>query len=166
MRRRRSRPPRVKTAGKGHRKTLSSAGRSGNQVLYFAAAGPKCQGMLEGSECWREISNKPDCYVWRPHYQPSWDVEWSGRCSGDTAHGRGVLHSSGADSSSKGEGTGEIVHGKLQGHWTWRTADSDNVEGPYVDGKMHGRWTWRTADGDVFEGLLVDGKLQGDWVER
>ena len=88
--------------GKETSQEASSGGQSGNQVLYFAAAGPKCQGMPEGSECWREISNKPDCYVWDTHFRPSQDVEWSGACSGDTAHGRGIQHWSGGDSPSQG----------------------------------------------------------------
>ena len=152
--------------GKGTSQDAPSGGQSGNQVLYFAAAGPKCQGMPKGSECWQEISNEPDCYVWETNFLPSWDVEWSGGCSGDTAHGRGVLHRSSADSSSKGEGTGEIVHGKLQGHWTWRTADGDNIEGPYVDGEKNGHWVERFDNGGRFEGPYVDGERNGQWVMR
>ena len=142
---------------------VSSGGRSGNQVLYFAAAGPKCQGMPEGSSCWQEISNKPDCYVWNTHFNPSRDVEWSGECSGDTAHGRGLLHWSGADSSF--QGTGEIVHGKRQGHWVRRWADGSVSEGPYVDGKRHGHWVSRNADGSTdWEGPYVNGEENGHWV--
>ena len=149
--------------GEGTSQEASSGARSGNQVLYFAAAGPKCQDVPEGRSCWREMSNKLDCYVWDSQFFRSAlrEVEWSGECSGDTAHGRGILHKSGADSSSKGEGTGEIIHGKLQGNWTWRMADSLNLEGPFVDGKMHGYWVIRWSDGTRFEGEMRDNKANG-----
>ena len=140
----------------------SSGGQSGNQVLYFAAAGPKCQGMPEGSECWREISNQPDCYVWNAHFESSWDIEWSGGCSGDTAHGRGVLHLSSADSSFREEKTGEIVHGKMNGHWVERRGDVYRAEGPYVDGEKNGHWVMRWNDANArFEGEMRDHKPNG-----
>ncbi len=56
--------------------------RSGNQVLYFAAAGPKCTGMPEGSDCWKEISNKPGCFFFDLYYRSDSTITWSGSCSG------------------------------------------------------------------------------------
>ena len=147
--------------GEGTSQEASSGGRSDNQVLYFAAAGPKCQGMPEGSECWREISNKPGCYVWDTLFWPSWDVEWSGGCSGDTAHGRGNLHWSSAEYFSKGEWAGEIVHGKMSGHWILRLADGSRFEGEFRDGKPNGFGTG-THRGKTYEGDWRDGCFQGD----
>ena len=148
--------------GEGTSHDAASGGRSGNQVLYFAAAGPKCQDMPEGSECWQEISNKPDCYFWDTDFEPSWDVDWSGGCSGDTAHGRGkLLHRGSADSSVKEEGTGEIVHGKLEGHWVLRWANGDRFEGEFRDGKANGFGTATFSGGETFEGDWRDGCFQG-----
>ena len=154
--------------GEGTSHDAASGDRSGNQVLYFAAAGPKCRGMPEGSSCWREISNKPDCYVWVDRFLPSWDVEWSGGCSGDTAHGRGVLHWGRAASSSKGEETGEIVHGKREGQWVMRLEDEDNkirFEGEMRDNKANGfgTYTWKYKGREhAYEGDWRDGCFQGD----
>ena len=154
--------------GAGTSHDAASGGRSGNQVLYFAAAGPKCQGMPKGSECWRETSNKPGCYVWDSQFYRSFyrstlsEVEWSGECSGDTASGRGVLHWRGAESSFQITGTGEIVHGKLEGHWVERIGNGDVVEGPYVDGLRNGHWVMRLNSFNIgFEGEMRDNKANG-----
>ncbi len=144
--------------GEGTSHDAASGGRSGNQVLYFAAAGPKCQGMPEGSECWREISNKPDCYFWDTYSAPSMDVEWSGGCSGDTAHGRGNLYWSSAETST--QGTGEIVHGKLEGHWVLRRADGTRFEGEFRDGKANGFGTVTLSGGETYEGDWRDGCVE------
>ena len=147
---------------RGERASQDASGgaRAGNKVLYFAAAGPKCFGMPKGSSCWREMSNKPGCYVWMSFFNPSFEeVDWSGACSGDTAHGRGTLRWSGPGFSS--QATGEMVHGKLQGHWIWRTADGGRSEGSYVDGVQNGHWVVRWAKGSRFEGEFRDGKPHG-----
>jgi len=152
---------------RGERASQEASGeaRAGNQVLYFAAAGPKCPGMPEGSSCWREMSNKPGCYVWEQRFIPSVEEgEWSGACSGDTAHGRGTLRLSGPGFSS--QATGEMVHGKRQGHWVarWtdaRWTDGGYEEGTYVDDKMNGHWVVRFTDGSRFEGEFRDGKPNG-----
>ena len=147
---------------RGERASQDAPGgaRAGNQVLYFAAAGPKCPGMPEGSSCWREMSNKPGCYVWVQDFSPSVEEgEWSGACSGDTAHGRGTLRWSGRGFSA--QQTGEIVYGKHQGHWVIRLADGGRFEGTYLDGKGNGHWVMRWAMGNRFEGELRDGKPNG-----
>ncbi|MDE0175512.1 MAG: DUF4189 domain-containing protein [Defluviicoccus sp.] len=138
----------------------SGEARAGNQVLYFAAAGPKCPGMPEGSSCWREMSNKPGCHFWVPDFYPlTKEVDWSGACSGDTAHGRGTLRWSGP--SFSGQGTGEMVHGKEQGHWVERWTGGGRAQGPYVDSVRNGHWVWRWPNGAHFEGEIRDGKPNG-----
>ena len=141
------------------------SGGSRNQIWHFPEAGPKCEGMAEGSSCWRKLANKPGCYVWVHYFSPSiTSGEWTGACAADTAHGRGTLRWSGPDTSI--DMTGELMHGKLHGHWVERWDDGSVGEGSYVDGKRHGHWVLRDADGDVEEGPYVDGKAHGHWVER
>lgn len=138
--------------------------RSQNRVLHFPEAGPKCEGMPEGSSCWRALAGKPGCSVFEDSYSPGATVAWSGGCDGDTAHGQGTL-SYGFSDGDSAELTGELVSGKASGHWVERYSWADTVwQGPYVDGEKHGRWIGRTPDGDVFEGPYVNGERHGHWV--
>ena len=128
-----------------------------------AALEPKCAAMDEGTACWKELEDKPGCYVWDDRYFPQ-TVTWSGSCTGGVIVGKGTLvWTKDGDSLSS---TGEASDGKGHGHWVERYADGTVVEGPYADGKRHGRWLQRDADGDVGEGPYVDGKKHGHWVER
>ena len=103
--------------------------RSRNQVLYFAAAGPKCaelgSNLGDGDGCWEEILSQPGCYIWSvsPIF---WGVlnplarsaNWTGDCSGDTAHGRGnysLSYEHERFGSEQITGTGAVMHGKLNG---------------------------------------------------
>ena len=143
---------------------------SRNQVLYFAAAGPKCaelgSNLGEGDGCWEEIPSQTGCFVWTTSYLSYRIEDWTGECSGDTAHGRGSLSSV----SVRYEGdtvttTGVIMHGKRNGHWVWRFSNGRVQEGPYVDGKKHGHWVL-SGFGTVSEGPYVDGEEHGRWVWR
>ena len=138
--------------------------RSGNKMLYFAAAGPKCKGMPKGSSCWRHISNKPRCFYFEFYYVSSATVTWSGSCLGDTAHGRGTLHVSHPDYEYSTEG--EIVQGKRQGRWVVRNKNGNISEGPYVDGRKLGHWVVRFKSGTVAEGPYEDDKWHGRWIIR
>ncbi|MCY4500508.1 MAG: hypothetical protein OXE57_02980 [Alphaproteobacteria bacterium] len=153
-----------------------------------AAAGPspKCAGMSKGFECWRELANRPGCYVFDSAYGPG-RTTWSGACEGGVAVGDGTLgwesshvsiEATGLFVSGKEHGhwvlrfdngavwEGHFVDGKEHGHWVWREADGTVREGPYVDGKEHGQWVIRRADGGVWEGPYVDGQWHGHWVLR
>ena len=147
---------------------------SRNQVLYFAAAGPKCtepgsnSGERGRDRCWEEIPSQPGCFVWTLRTVHRRVEDWTGGCSGDTAHGTGSL-SYVPDASSAGvflTGTGSLMHGKRNGHWVLRYADGSVSEGFYVDGKENGRWIWRWDDGEVWEGSIVDDAWNGHWVFR
>jgi len=133
--------------------------RAGGQVLYFAAAGPKCSDVDRRTSCWQEISNKSGCYFWANDWRGK--LDWSGGCSGDTAHGRGTL----GTRDGAYQGTGEFAHGKQQGHWVSRTPDRE-LEGSYVDGVRNGHWVERGHDGQTKEGPYVDGVEHGRWVFR
>ena len=141
---------------------------SGNQVLYFAAAGPKCAdlGNLGGrpAACWQEIQSQPGCYIWYEYYRSGLTADWTGGCSGDTAHGGGNYSLSTERYALTGFGS--VMHGKQNGHWVERWAGGTVSEGPFVDGKRHGHWVWRFSNGNVEEGPYVDGKQNGHWVER
>ena len=144
---------------------------SRNQVLYFAAAGPKCAelrstlGERESAACWQEIQGQPGCYIWREHYRSDSSItDWTGGCSGDTAHGRGS-YSVSVGGEHRFTASGAVMHGKQNGHWVIRYTDGEVGEGPYVDGKRHGHWVDRWDDGSA-EGAWLAGKRHGRWVFR
>ena len=144
---------------------------SRNEVLYFAAAGPKCtepgSNSAERSWCWEEIPSQLGCFVWTERTVHRRVEDWTGGCSGDTAHGTGSLS---YVSASSGEGfltvTGSLMHGKRNGHWVSRYASGLVSEGPYVDGKANGYWVFRMAGVVRSEGSFVDGEYNGHWVRR
>ena len=141
----------------------------GNQVLYFAAAGPKCAELGNLGErsaaCWQEIQSQIGCYIWNEYYRSDRIADWTGECSGDTAHGRGSFSLS-SSSGYSWTGFGSVMHGKQNGHWVERFSNDTVAEGPYVDGKWHGHWVLRFADGRVREGSWIDDTPHGHWVFR
>ena len=83
-----------------------------------------CAGQSRGAECWKELANQPECYVWNPYFHPDETVTWTGKCAGVLAQGTGTL----ILAWDSGKGTTE---GCLRG------------------GKKHDRWVFRKADGSV-----------------
>ena len=62
---------------------------------------PNCAGKPEGAKCWKELANRPGCYIWDGHYIPTQTVAWSGSCSADgVAVGKGTADWKSSDSSS------------------------------------------------------------------
>ena len=148
--------------------TAEPAG-SRNEILYFAAAGPKCAELGSnlgwGDGCWEEIPSQAGCFVWTTRYLVDRIEDWTGECSGDTAHGRGSVSIVSARSGETAStDTGAFMHGKRNSHWVVRLANGFVREGPYVDGKEHGHWVWRYSDGTVGGGRYVDGEKHGQWV--
>ena len=150
---------------------------SGNQILYFAAAGPKCAELgshldERDAGCWQEIQSRPGCFIWIEKYYGAYTdytADWTGLCSGDTAHGRGSYSFSYSfPSGGRGglTGLGSVMHGKPNGHWVIRYPKGNVSEGPYVDGERNGHWVIRFADGRVWEGPIIDGEWHGHWVFR
>ena len=111
---------------------------------------PNCAGKPEGAKCWKEIANRPGCYIWDGHYIPTQTVSWSGSCSADgVAVGKGTMDWKTSDSSFSG--TGLLVDGKLHGHWVVNVSPSREVwEGPFVNGVRHGHWVKRGSQGEVW----------------
>lgn len=141
--------------------------RADNQVLYFAAAGLKCADlggsylMEKHAACWEEIQSQPGCYTWTEHYHSDRSADWTGACSGDTAHGRGTYSLTAGSEHGSWTATGAMMYGKRNGHWVERWADGGRAEGPFVDGKQNGHWVARFGDGSSFEGELRGGKPNG-----
>ena len=134
-------PPASREAADGPRRFRS-------RIPRFPAAGPKCKGMPEGSSCWREIADKPGCFVFTDHYLPGFPVTWSGGCDGGTAVGRGVLRWGNPKYPDNfTDHFGELVQGMRHGRWVMRFSDGIVYEGPFVDGEAHGRWVRKNADG-------------------
>ncbi len=131
-----------------------------------------CVGKPEGSSCWLELNNRPECYVWTDYFFENWSATWTGKCSGNMPDGKGTLswystkEKDGTQTQSKrSESTGHYRRGKMQEQWIIRFTYGTE-EGPYVDGKRHGQWIFRDRGGNVrSKGSYVDDKRQGQWIE-
>ena len=114
-----------------------------------AAPTPLCTGEADTS-CWKETANQPGCYVWNPYPAPEQTVTWSGSCIDRKASGRGEVVSRYRHAAAweTVNAQGEMVEGKLVGHWVIRTSSDGVWEGSYVDGKLHGRFVKRGTRGE------------------
>ena len=143
--------------------------KSVNQYLLAietATERTTCAGQPEGTACWMELSNHPDCYVWNSYLQPDETATWTGECVEGVAEGAGTLKEIYNDGQNTDEHTGRLQAGRRHGRWVLRLADGSVNEGPMVEGKHHGHWVSRFADGNVEEGPMVEGKRHGQWVLR
>ena len=169
---------------------LAAAGREGEfyrealellDEIEAAAERTPCAGQPKGAECWLEVANQPECYVWDEYFHPDETVTWTGECSGGLAQGTATLTWVWDSGKQIQENTGLLQEGKMHGRWILRNADGTVLEGPYVEGERHGRWvtrspektvreedgTERREDGTVVgEGAYVAGKRHGQWIER
>ena len=111
---------------------------------------PNCAGKPEGAKCWKELANRPGCYIWDGHYIPTQTAAWSGSCSADgVAVGKGTADWKASDRSISE--TGLLVDGKFHGHLVVNFFPSREVwEGPFVNGKLHGYWVKRGSQGEVW----------------
>ena len=167
-------------------KYLSATGREGEfykeaLALLLEAEGTQisaeetCVGKPEGAECWKELANQPECYVWDDYYYEDQTVTWSGKCSGNLARGTGTLSwemrdKDGEHAWGSSMETGDLKNGKKHGQWVYRSLWNAEIgEGPYVDGKEHGQWIYRNPGGHsgaINEGPYVNGKPHGQWIWR
>ena len=113
-----------------------------------ASPSPKCAGMSSGATCWKELANKPACYVFRSYYNPGVTETWSGACADGIAIGRGTV--GWTSSRGSGEMTGTLIRGKRHGRWVIRFANGSFFEGPYVNNKRHGKWVYRFSNNLCF----------------
>ena len=154
---------------------LSLTGRDGEYyklalALSLEAEWPEisaeetCAGKAAGVACWNELTSHPQCYVWDVNYDENRTVSWSGKCTGNVAHGKGTLMVSKGDYESSD--SGNLAKGKKHGHWVGNDSYGSGFEGPYVDGKKHGNWVWRDSRGGRSEGAYVDGEKHGHWNLR
>ena len=125
-----------------------------------------CAGPPEGTACWMELANQPECYVWNGSLDKDETVTWTGECAGGLAQGPGTLIWIWDSGQGTQEDTGRLQAGKMQGDWVERDANENVEEGPYVEGERHGDWVVRYEGGNVEEGAYVDGKRRGQWVTR
>ena len=109
------------------------------------------------------------------------DAEWSGRCIGGLAFGRGRAagpgwsysgrasggRPSGRGSFEKADGfrmEGFFLNGKLSGWGTAYLPDGSHMEGNFLNGEMNGRGTIFHPNGMRVEGNFIGNELNG-WVE-
>ena len=111
------------------------------------ALSPKCDGMPEGSQCWREISNKPDCFIWDDYSRTNQSIIWSGVCSNSATAGPGTLRYEWNGLFVEGKGTLN-ENSEPVGRWSWRRSDGSKSEGSYVNVRKHGQWVTRYSNGD------------------
>ena len=141
-------------------KRLSAA----EETEWRPTSAQTCAGQPEGTECWKELANHAQCYVWNNYLYEDQTVTWTGECSGSLAHGQGKL--TWVRGNDENVFTGHLLDGKRHGDWVLRFADGGVQKGPYVDGEKNGDWVLRFASGNVSEGPYVDSKRHGDWVWR
>ena len=130
---------------------------------------PKCSDLPPGkyvgdehAECWKEIENRPGCYLWRSHYHSDQKTtRWTGQCRGGVAEGRGTYSVTGGSEHPAYRGTGTLSKGKASGRWIDELSDGSRYEGQYRDGKWHGRGIFTFANGSRYEGEHRDGKRHG-----
>ena len=111
---------------------------------------PNCAGKPEGAKCWKELANRPGCYIWDGHYIPTQTVAWSGSCSADgVAVGKGTMNWKSSDWSASQAVT--LVDGKRHGHVVIDYPDRGDVwEGPFVNSVRHGHLVKRGSQGEVW----------------
>ena len=135
-------------------------------------AAQTCRGKPKGSECWMELDNQPDCYVWDLSLQPETTVTWTAECAESLAQGTGTLKWAWDGGKKTSKETGRLESGKYHGRWKERDSNGHVHEGPFEQGKQHGKWAiqWADDDGDLsgnrMEGTYVQGKRQGLWTAR
>ena len=70
-------PPKIETEGDFYNEVIKTQGT--------------CEGLPNGSECWMELTNHPECYVWNGYLHPGETATWTGQCSGYLPEGKGTL---------------------------------------------------------------------------
>ena len=133
-------------------------------IPAMAEPEPKCPTptVKGGPACWIEVENQPGCFLWNGAPQTDETVTWSGSCSGGLPDGHGTERWRFDDGWSSN--TGRYVDGKMNGVWSFKSANGTEGKGPYVDGKKNGVWSIKQADGTEGKGPYVDGKKNGVWV--
>ena len=162
---------------------LEIVGRDGKQYIEalellntaeaqtFNAA-QTCQGKPKGSECWKELANRPGCHVWDDDPVPDQTVTWTAECAESLAQGTGTLKWVSDGGKKTTESSGRLESGKRHGRWRIRSWNGHVYEGPYEQGKRQGKWVIQWADddgnlsGNQMEGPYVEGKMQGLWTAR
>ena len=160
----------------------------------FDPGDESCAGKPEGTTCWMELVNHPQCYLWNPGLALGAVATWSGHCNDGLANGMGTITWTfegdkvqfemgilrGGQRNGRwiavraGDSSGEelyysagpYVEGQRYGRWVFRFPDGQIEEGPYERGQQHGQWNIRFADGDTGEGPYVNGEKHGRWVYR
>ncbi|WP_423906689.1 toxin-antitoxin system YwqK family antitoxin [Candidatus Spongiihabitans sp.] len=129
---------------------------------------PKCRKPTRAGDpdCWLELDNQPNCFVWSLGILNKHERDWYGECRNGVAEGRGVLLTKWRESrvviSVVGEG--KFRSGKAHEKWTGRfhggTLDGIAMEGSFSNGEVHGKWTTRYPDGEVETENYVNGVQQ------
>ena len=131
---------------------------------FQAAIEPKCEGLRNGAECWKELADRPGCFVWEDNLNVVQTVTWSGECNNGVGDGYGMLVW--VDKKIAYEQEATLVNGKRNGYSTSRGSNGDVMDGSYVDGKAHGYWFFSIRDKFEAEGPYVEGKQHGFWKYR
>ena len=119
-----------------------------------------CMDGIRRDYCWKEILDRPGCYVWADPDWPEQEFQWSGGCSEGLAEGQGTwvtrirLDLSFAALSffeSEQVGPGMVVRGRRQGDWSARFFGGRLEERSYVHGFRHGVWKTSHTNGETEE---------------
>jgi len=137
----------------------------------FDPGDESCAGKAEGTACWMQLSDQPQCYLWNHGLAIGASATWSAECNGGLAEENGTITWTFEGDKVQFE-MGVLNGGRRTGRWVVLGADDSSGDalyyytGPYVAGQRYGRWVFRHADGTSAEGSFVDGARQGHWVIR
>ena len=135
----------------------------------FDPGDESCNGKPEGTACWMELANHPQCYLWNPGLALGASATWGAECTDGLAQGMGTITWI-FEGDKIQFANGLLSGGQRSGRWViLRSEDSSGTElfyaaGPYVDGREYGRWVFRFPGGHTEQGPFVDAKRQGQWV--
>ena len=137
----------------------------------FDPGDESCNGKPEGTACWMELANHPQCYLWNPNLHLGASATWGAECADGLAQGIGtVTWTFGGDKLQFA--MGRVERGQQDGRWIILGAGDSSGEdlyyyaGAFVDGREYGRWVLRFPSGTTEEGPFVDGQRHGRWVVR
>lgn len=132
-----------------------------------------CTAPDQPGNCWIEVVNQPDCYVFFPGYGWNLQVSWHGECSQGLAEGTGTWEVGTWERlfilrffRTMRTAEGLLVRGRKQGPWKEQSRGGTVMEESYLDGLRHGPQLRRESNGNTIESRYLLGKQYGDSVWR
>ena len=72
--------------------TQAAAPSQASELASSVSAEETCIGKTEGSACWMELENRPECYLWIYSLRVNETAAWTGACTEGLAEGDGEIY--------------------------------------------------------------------------